>query len=46
MIDNGDGKPVVVMVNYNKDKTQINFYACGELWYAGLMPDSIFTIVF
>lgn len=46
MIDNGDGKPTFVMVNYNKEKTQINFYACGKLWYAELMPDSISTIIF
>ena len=46
MIDRKDGKPVFVLINFNKDKVQAQLPANGKLWYLELLPESISTIVF
>ena len=44
-IDNGDGKLVVVLINPNNDKFQIEFSWRNERWYVELMPDSVSTVI-
>ncbi len=44
-VDNGDGKCVLVLINPNDEKRQIQFEVKGTLWYTELTPESISTIV-
>lgn len=44
LIDNDDST-VCVMVNPDKDKKQVRFFAAGKWWYVELLPDSISTII-
>ena len=44
MIDNQDGKKIVVLVNPNDYALQTQIEINGKLWYAELYADSIFTI--
>jgi len=46
MIDNGDEKPVFVLINYNTEKAQAQFMAQGQRWYVELMPMTVSTVVF
>jgi len=45
LIENED-EVVCVMVNPDKDKKQVRFFACDRWWYAELLPDSVSTIIF
>ena len=45
LIDNSDGKYILVTINPNNEKRQIQFEIDGQLWYAELTPESISTIV-
>lgn len=45
MADNGDGKPVIVLINPNEKKQQVQFNINNILWYAELTPESISTII-
>ena len=44
LIDNQDGKKIVVLVNPNDYSLQTQIEIDGKLWYAELYADSIFTI--
>jgi len=44
LIDNQDGKKIVVLVNPNDYGLQTQIEIDGKLWYAELYADSIFTI--
>ena len=44
MIDNQDGKKIVVLVNPNDYALQTQIEINNKLWYAELYADSIFTI--
>ena len=44
LIDNQDGKKIVVLVNPNDYSLQTQIEIDGNLWYAELYADSIFTI--
>ena len=43
---NPDGSVVVVLINPNKDKRQVQFFLDGDWWYVDVMEDSVNTIVF
>ncbi|MGN0179235.1 MAG: hypothetical protein ACI4DY_07320 [Monoglobaceae bacterium] len=45
MIDNGDDKPIFVLVNPVKGKKQVQLSAKGKMWYIELVPESISTVV-
>ncbi len=45
LIQNGNSL-VCIMINPDKDKKQIRFYANNQWWYAELLANSISTIVF
>lgn len=45
MIDNNDNKPILVLINSDKDKRQVQFYAKDSWWYAELLADSVSTII-
>ena len=44
-IDNNDGKNILVLINPNTDKRQIQFNLNDTWWYAELTPESISTII-
>lgn len=44
-IDNGDGKIVLVLVNPNNEKRQLQIYINDTWWYIELLPESISTVV-
>ncbi len=44
LIDNQDGKKVIILVNPNDNGCQAQIKIDGKLWYAELYADSIFTI--
>lgn len=44
-IDNGDGKNVLILINPNAEKRQIQFNLNNTWWYAELTPESISTII-
>ena len=45
LIDNHDGKYVLVLINPNDDKQQTQFFLNGSWWYVELTPESISTII-
>lgn len=42
---NNDEKNIMVLINPNPDKRQIQFELCNKWWYAELTPESISTII-
>lgn len=44
--DNTDGRHVMIMVNPNGSKKQIQYFYDGKWWYAELTPNSVSTLVF
>ena len=44
-IDNNDGKNVLILINPNTEKRQIQFNLNDTWWYAELTPESISTII-
>lgn len=44
-IDNNDGKNVLILINPNTEKRQIQFSLNDTWWYAELTPESISTII-
>ena len=45
LVDNNDGKSVLVLINPNTEKRQTQFNINGTWWYAELTPESISTII-
>lgn len=45
LIDNDDNKKIVVLINPNSEKRQVQFNLNGIWWYAELTPESISTII-
>ncbi len=44
-IDNNDGKTILVLVNPNTEKCQVQAYINNTWWYIELLPESISTII-
>ncbi len=44
-IDNNDGKTILVLVNPNTEKRQVQAYINNTWWYIELLPESISTII-
>ena len=44
-VDNNDGKTILVVINPNDTKRQMQINLDGTWWYAELTPESISTII-
>jgi len=44
-VDNSDGKNILVLVNPNEEKRQIQFEFNNRWWYTELSPESISTVI-
>ena len=44
LIDNQDGKKIIILVNPNDNGCQAQIEIDGKLWYTEVYADSIFTI--
>ncbi len=45
MIDNKDGRIVLVLANGNSYKRQVQIFLKGKWWYAELLPDTVSTLI-